>query len=54
MKKGVLYKQGHENWLWCCLTTSKIPIMLWELHEGVRGGYFVSNIKIKKILAIGY
>lgn len=25
-----------------------------ELHEGVRGGHFVSNITINNILGIGY
>jgi hypothetical protein len=34
--------------------TYKKNIILWELHEGVRGGNFVLDITTKKIIDAGY
>jgi hypothetical protein len=46
--------QDQDQVLKCCLEYSKIPTMLQEMHEGVNGGHFSSEITIHKILDAKY
>jgi hypothetical protein len=41
-----MYRMGQDNIMWRCLTTSKAYIVLKELHEGVVGRHFATNITI--------
>ncbi len=41
---------GQDNKLCRCLTTLETQIVLKELHEGVDGRHFVTDIMAKKIL----
>jgi hypothetical protein len=54
LKEGIMYKVGQDNKMHKCLTTPEAQIVLKELHEGVVGGHFASNIIAKKILDVGY
>jgi hypothetical protein len=54
LKKGKMYRMGHDNKLHKCLTTSKAQIVLKELHEGVPRGHFAIDIIAKKILDVSY
>ncbi len=49
-----MYKMGKDNRMRRCLTTSEAHIVLKELHEGVEGWHFATNIIAKKILYVGY
>jgi len=54
LKEGIMYRMGQDNRMRKCLTTSKAFIVLKELHEGVIGRHFTTNITTKKILDAGY
>jgi hypothetical protein len=45
-----MYRVGQDNRLHRCLTTSETQIVLKELHEGMSGRHFATNIIAKKIL----
>jgi len=45
---------GHDNRLQQCLTTTKVQMMMKELHEGPSRGYFAMEITQRKILDTGY
>jgi hypothetical protein len=54
MKNDVLYMMGHDNRLKQHLSTTKAQKMMKELHEGIVGGHFVTEITSKKILDARY
>jgi hypothetical protein len=44
LKNGELYKMGQGNKLQRCLTTTKVQMVMKELHEGPLGGHFAIEI----------
>jgi hypothetical protein len=51
---GHLYKQGQDQILRRCLHDEKISIILWEIHKGVGGRHFLTNITSQKVLDAKY
>lgn len=51
---NTLYKQGKNGVLRCCVTSSKIPLILREYHDNMAGGHFIGDIIVRKILQSGY
>ena len=48
-----LYKKGKNGILRCCVTSSKIPLILKECHNNNAGGHFAGDVTARKILQIG-
>ncbi len=49
-----MYRVGRNNRERRCLTTLEAHLVLKELHEGVVGRHFATNITAKKFLDAGY
>jgi hypothetical protein len=49
-----MYRVGQDNKMHKCLTTLETQIVLKELHEGVAGKHFATNIIAKKKLDVKY
>jgi hypothetical protein len=47
---GKLYKQGKNQILCQCLHDGEISIILWEMHKGVGGEQFSTDITTQKVL----
>jgi hypothetical protein len=54
LQKGALYKFGQDNKFHQILQPKQVSIVLQELHGGVAGRHFSSNIIVQKILDAGY
>jgi hypothetical protein len=54
LQDGVLYRFGQNNRFCHVLQLEQMPIVLQELHSGIRGGHFPSNIIMRKILEVNY
>jgi hypothetical protein len=53
-QEGVLYRFGHVNRFCQVLQLEQVPTILQELHGGVVGGHFSSDITMKIILDASY
>jgi hypothetical protein len=54
LKNDNLYKMGKDNILKRRLSTTKAWKVMKELHEGIVGRHFATEITQKKILDVGY
>ncbi len=54
LQNVILYRFGQDNMFRCVLKPQQMPIILQELHSGVSGRHFSLDIKMKKILNVGY
>jgi hypothetical protein len=54
LQNGILYRFGQDNKFPFILQPEQMPIQLQELHSGVGGGHFFSNITMMKILDADY
>ncbi len=54
LQNGIFYRFGQDKKFRCVLQLEQVPTILQELHSGVGGGHFFSNIMVKKILDAGY
>jgi len=54
MKNEILYKMGHDNRLWRCLSTTEAQKVMKELHEGVVTKHFAIDITNRKMLDVRY
>ncbi len=52
LQNGIFYKFGQDNKFHHVLQPKQVPTILHELHSGVGGGHFFSNITVKKILDV--
>jgi hypothetical protein len=54
LQDGVLYRFGQNNRFCHVLQLEQMPIVLQELHSGIGGRHFPSNIIMRKILEVSY
>ena len=51
---GKLYRLGKDGILRRCLTEHEMPVVIFEIHEGICGGHFPGEITTRKALKTGY
>jgi hypothetical protein len=54
LQNGILYKFGQDNKFRFVLQPKQVLTILQELHSGVGGGHFFSDITMRKILNADY